>query len=484
MIRKSITFCLAAVLLISVLVLPANALSTQKQNWFFKPNGDKQPQLLGGSPLLSQYDVLALGSPDDKVIYLTFDAGYENGNVAKVLDALQKHQAPAAFFVLPGLLKHNPEIVMRMVNEGHTVCNHSTSHRDMSGVTSLDAFRAELQGIEDAYRKLTGLDMPKYFRPPEGSFSEQTLAFCKQLGYKTVFWSFAYADWDNNKQPSADFAKNKILSNLHPGEVLLLHPTSATNAAILDELLTEMENRGYRFGTLDELAESRSSQTSSVPQDSHASGTMNIEQYKQQGLVFAGNRDAGKVVALTFDDGPHPPQTDEIFAVLKKYGVRATFFPIGKNVQAHPEVEQRVYAAGHEIGNHTYSHAAVSKLTDDKLKEEILSTASVLQEQVGCSPVVFRPPGGDMSDAAVRLVNDMGYRYVLWSWKVDTRDWAAVSPQSVIHTVVTNVQDGDIVLFHDYVVGNSPTAKALDVLIPRLQAMGYRFVTVSELAEL
>lgn len=476
--RNLIALCLAVCLLSALLVLPTNALSTKKQNWFFKPNGEQQPELLGGSPLLSQYDVLALGDPNDKVVYLTFDAGYENGNVAKVLDALQKHNAPAAFFVLPGLLKHNPEVVTRMVNEGHTVCNHSTSHRDMSGVTDLDAFRAELQGIEDAYKTLTGLEMPKYFRPPEGSFSEQTLAFCDQLGYKTVFWSFAYADWDNNKQPGADFAKNKILSNLHPGEVLLLHPTSATNAAILDELLTEMESRGYRFGTLDELSEVTKTR------NERSAETVNIEQYKQQGLVFAGNREAGKVIALTFDDGPHPTQTDEILAVLKKYGVRATFFPIGENVQAHPEVEKRVCDAGHEIGNHTFSHATVSRLTDEKLKEEIQSTASILQEQVGCTPVVFRPPGGDISDAAVHLVNELGYRYVLWSWRVDTRDWAAVSVQSVIQTVVSNVQDGDIVLFHDYVVGNSPTAKALDILIPRLQQMGYRFVTVSELAAL
>lgn len=451
-----------------------DALSTAKQNWFFKSNGNNQPELLGGSDLPARYGALTLGRPDEKVLYLTFDAGYENGNVARVLDTLQKHNAVGAFFILPGIIKHSPEIVQRMADEGHTVCNHSTTHHDMSAVTSSEAFRAELKGLEDAYTALTGKQLAPFFRPPEGSFSEQTLAFCNQFGYRAVFWSYAYADWDNKAQMSPERAKQKLLSNLHPGEVLLLHPTSATNAAILDDFMTEAEKQGYRFGTLEELAERTPMPLSN--------STINVQEYEQQGLVFSENRGAGKTIALTFDDGPHPTQTDEILEVLAEYGIHATFFPIGKNISQAPDVARRVQAAGHEIGNHTYSHAFVSKLTDEQLQQEILSTAKLLQEQVGVTPVVFRPPGGDISDRAVDLVNKLGYRYVLWSWRVDTRDWAAVSVDSVVNTVLHNVQGGDIVLFHDYVVGKSPTAAALRVLIPKLIEEGYTFVTVSELA--
>ncbi len=474
--KQCFLFFLAAILLLPAAGIFPSALSTVKQNWYFKPNGNQQPVLLGGSGLIDQYGVLALGNAEDKVIYLTFDAGYENGNVATVLDALQKHQAPAAFFILPGLIKNSPEIVTRMVEEGHTVANHSTSHKDMSGITDLEAFRAELTGLEEQYTALTGKEMAKYFRPPEGSFSEQTLAFCKELGYRPVFWSYAYADWDNNAQPDPEKAKEKILSNLHPGEVLLLHPTSATNAAILDDLLTAMEEQGYRFGTLDELAANGAGNPEVE--------TLDIEEYKQQGLVFCENRSAGKYIALTFDDGPHPTQTDEILAVLAQYDVKATFFPIGKNIIEHPDIERRVFEAGHEIGNHTYSHVTVSRLSNEKLQEEIEATATLLQEQCGWTPVLFRPPGGDISDSAIKLVNQLGYRYVLWSWRVDTRDWAAVSVDSVVKTVMDNVQDGDVILFHDYVVGKSPTAEALKILIPALQEQGYQFVTVSELASM
>lgn len=470
--KKRIMLFLA--LLIAVLPLHAAAApGNAKQNWFFKTNGNQHPTILGGSNLPTQYGVLALGNPDDKVIYLTFDAGYENGNVATILDALKKHQAPSAFFILPGLIKYNPEIVQRMTDEGHTVCNHSTSHKDVSGITSPEAFRAELSGVEEQYKALTGKDMAKYFRPPEGSFSEQTLSLCAELGYRAVFWSFAYADWDNNSQMSPEKAKEKLLSTLHPGEVLLLHPTSATNAAIMDDLLTEIERQGYRFGTLDELA-----------RDVDARQSMRMQEYQKQGLVFSENPKAGKYIALTFDDGPHKTQTDEILAVLERYQVKATFFPIGQNIASHPEITKRVCQAGHEIGNHTYTHAMVSELTEEQLRKEIEDTAALIKEQCGVTPVLFRPPGGDISDDAVKLVNELGYRYVLWSWRVDTRDWAAVPVDSVVNTVLNNVQNGNIVLFHDYVVGKSPTAAALEILIPALQKQGYQFVTVSQLAEL
>jgi peptidoglycan/xylan/chitin deacetylase (PgdA/CDA1 family) len=171
-------------------------------------------------------------------------------------------------------------------------------------------------------------------------------------------------------------------------------------------------------------------------------------------------------------------------AVLQKHGVKATFFPIGENVKAHPELVKMAALQGHEIGNHTYSHCKVSAVSGELLEKEILSTEFLLQDLCGVTPRVFRPPGGDISKEAVELVNSLGYRYVLWSWRVDTRDWASVSVNSVVNTVLSGVKNGDIILFHDYVAGKSPTAEALEILIPKLQAQGYQFVTVSDLASL
>ncbi|MBQ1229852.1 MAG: polysaccharide deacetylase family protein [Clostridia bacterium] len=189
---------------------------------------------------------------DDKVIYLTFDAGYENGNVEKVLDVLQEEAAPGAFFILSNLIEKNPELVKRMEEEGHTVCNHTAHHKNMTLLKHAD-FSEELALLEEKYLALTGKNIASYYRPPEGCFNRENLVWAKERGYKTVFWSFAYPDWDNQKQMSPERAKKIILENAHNGEVMLLHPTSATNACILRDVIRELKAEGYRFGTLDEL---------------------------------------------------------------------------------------------------------------------------------------------------------------------------------------------------------------------------------------
>lgn len=188
----------------------------------------------------------------EKVVYLTFDAGYGNTSVEKILDTLKEEQVTGCFFILDGLIRHEPELVKRMAAEGHTVGNHTMHHKDMSRESD-ETLLAELHGLEEAYRALTGCELSHYYRPPEGRFSEANLACAQRNGYKTIFWSFAYADWDNNKQPSLEKARQMILDNTHNGEVMLLHPTSATNAAILGDVIREMRAQGYRFGTLDEL---------------------------------------------------------------------------------------------------------------------------------------------------------------------------------------------------------------------------------------
>ena len=188
----------------------------------------------------------------EKVIYLTFDAGYENGNVAKILDVLKEEGVCGSFFILENVIKRNPELVLRMADEGHIVCNHTLSHTNLVG-SSEDEFRDEVLGLEKMYFDLTGREMAKFFRPPKGSFDKEMLLRAKSLGYKTVFWSFAYADWDNGKQPSEMDALKKILDNVHNGEIMLLHPTSETNARIMSELIRTLKEQGYSFSTLDKI---------------------------------------------------------------------------------------------------------------------------------------------------------------------------------------------------------------------------------------
>lgn len=190
---------------------------------------------------------------NDKVIYLTFDAGYENGNVAKILDVLHKHAAPGTFFILSHLAEKETPLVQRMLDEGHLVCNHTSSHCDMSRKTDRESFLGELKELDDAMEKAVGVPAAKFYRPPEGRFSENNLVWAEEAGYTTVFWSFAYADWDNDRQPDPGEAKEKILSHAMNGSVFLLHPTSATNAAVLDEVMTVLEREGFRFGRIDEI---------------------------------------------------------------------------------------------------------------------------------------------------------------------------------------------------------------------------------------
>lgn len=455
--------------------LPFSALADNAKNWYFKSAKDHtQPKLMGGADY-GEHDVLSIGSPNDKVVYLTFDAGYENGNVEKTLDILKKHNATGAFFILPAIIKSNTDLIMRLADEGHTVCNHTFSHKSIAYM-SKEQLSDELKKLEDVYREYTGREMTKYFRPPEGSFSVDALKNLNELGYTTVFWSFAYADWDNKAQKDHSWAKKKILDNVHNGMVLLLHPTSATNAAILDEVLTEIENMGYRFGSLDELK----SYTDSTKGKTEFPTSKLLDEYKEMGIVFTGNASAEKKVALTFDDGPHEKLTLEILDILDEHGVKATFFPIGKNVEENPEVMNAVISRGHEVGNHTYSHANVSNLSSNQLREEITRTETILK-RLGANPTLFRPPGGAYSKNALDTAFEMGYKYILWSWRLDTKDWSSPSVDQVIKTVKENVTDGGIILFHDYVAKNSPTPESLRVLIPYLKEKGYTFVTVSEL---
>ena len=245
---------LAAALTAAAWIIGSRTLPTAAWGLSFRQEGSP---LVGpaSQSQLAAYDGAYLGDTSQKVIYLTFDAGYENGCTAKILDVLKAHQAPAAFFLVGNYIEKNADLVRRMVAEGHTVGNHTMHHYDMSQLSDPEAFRQELQALEALYYQVTGQEMEKYYRPPQGVYSQENLEMAKEMGYKTVFWSLAYVDWNNDDQPTAEYAFSKLLPRIHNGAVVLLHSTSQTNAQILDELLTKWEEMGYRFAPISELWE-------------------------------------------------------------------------------------------------------------------------------------------------------------------------------------------------------------------------------------
>ena len=206
-----------------------------------------------GVDQLRQYDAAYIGDTGEKVLYLTFDAGYENGCTAEILDILKEQEVQAAFFLVGNYIEKNADLVRRMVQEGHTVGNHTMHHYDMSRLSDKAAFQKELTDLEALYRDTVGSLMPKFYRPPQGLYSEENLAMAKELGYQTVFWSLAYVDWNNDSQPSREQALSKLLPRTHNGAVILLHSTSRTNAQILGELIEHWKAEGYRFASEEEL---------------------------------------------------------------------------------------------------------------------------------------------------------------------------------------------------------------------------------------
>ena len=253
--KRDLLILLIAVVIalaVSVSVFASSALSTGSWGLSFRQEG-APPIGNAGKDQLRQYQAAYIGNVGEKVLYLTFDAGYENGCTAKILDTLKEKQVPAAFFLVGNYIRQSPDLVRRMVAEGHTVGNHTMHHYDMSRLSDKAAFSKELTDLEALYMETVGQELPKFYRPPQGIYSEENLKMAQELGYKTLFWSLAYVDWNNDAQPTREAAFAKLLPRTHNGAVVLLHSTSKTNAEILGELIDKWKEAGYRFGTLDEL---------------------------------------------------------------------------------------------------------------------------------------------------------------------------------------------------------------------------------------
>jgi len=234
----------------------AAELLPETENWGlgFGKSGEK-PTGNATVDEMKQYDAYYMADGNEKVLYLTFDCGYENGNTEPILDALKAHNAPATFFVVGHFLESAPDIVKRMVEEGHTVGNHTYHHPDMSKISDETSFRKEMEDAANLFKEVTGTDMAMYYRPPQGKYNTANLQMAKDMGYSTFFWSLAYVDWNVDDQPSHEEAMEKLMGRIHPGAIVLLHSTSRTNGEILDEVLTKWEEMGYTFRPLSDFVE-------------------------------------------------------------------------------------------------------------------------------------------------------------------------------------------------------------------------------------
>ena len=252
--KRDYAMLLTAVVAVAAILLTQGQRALPAGSWGLSFRQEGAPPVgNAGAGQLKKYDAAYIGSGGEKVLYLTFDAGYENGCTETILDTLKKHEVPAAFFLVGNYLEKNADLVRRMVEEGHIVGNHTMHHYDMSKLTEEATFAGELTALEDLFRQVTGKELPKYYRPPQGIYSEDNLKMAQKLGYKTVFWSLAYVDWNNDAQPDPAASVEKLMGRTHNGAVILLHSTSTTNAEILDELLTKWKEQGYTFQTIDAL---------------------------------------------------------------------------------------------------------------------------------------------------------------------------------------------------------------------------------------
>lgn len=259
--KKMLTGALSAITALCVCIMIMSGVMNNKAvqanadvNWGLSFNSsDGIPTGNATSAKLKEYDAYYIGNTSEKNIYLTFDAGYENGYTSNILDVLKKHNVKATFFLVGNFIQTSPDLVKRMTQEGHTVGNHTMTHPDMSSISDEASFKKELSELEKLYQETTGKEMMKIYRPPQGKFSEENLKMAQSMGYSTIFWSLAYVDWYNDNQPTKEQAFDKLVPRIHNGAVVLLHSTSKTNSEILDELLTKWEDMGYTIKPVGEL---------------------------------------------------------------------------------------------------------------------------------------------------------------------------------------------------------------------------------------
>lgn len=251
--KKGLLSKISSACLLFVMFFITSTISLNAYGFGFTRNDEhKTPNIGFYQEILDSTSSYYVGDTNKKEIYLTFDSGYDNGELPKILDILKEEEVLASFFITGDFVKRFPDLVIRMTNEGHTICNHTYHHPDLTKLSS-DEIAYELRKLEDEYFFLTKSRMASYVRTPEGSFDKKTLKVIESLGYKTVFWSSAIVDWKVNGQKGKDYAKKMFLDNLHNGAIILMHSVSSSNREALPSIIREVKSMGYDFKTVSSL---------------------------------------------------------------------------------------------------------------------------------------------------------------------------------------------------------------------------------------
>ncbi len=247
-IKKTIGVFILSLIISLFLNLFASASQDRVYGWGMKPGKTGEKPDVGQlyESILSRHNAFYIDKTTSKRLYLTFDAGYENGYTSKILDVLKKHKVSATFFLVGDYLEREQDLVKRMVKEGHFIGNHTWSHKDLTKL-SKEEYAKELTEFEEYYRQLTGKNLVKILRPPAGTFSERSLKIADELGYYTIFWSLAYKDWEVERQHGSEYAYNQVMKRIHPGAIILLHNVSKDNALALEKIIIDLRQQGYEF---------------------------------------------------------------------------------------------------------------------------------------------------------------------------------------------------------------------------------------------
>lgn len=251
--KKKIAIIFCCILLLSIFAISYTLFATSDSWGLSFGEANTVPKGNASKEELEKYNAYFIGDENNKELYLTFDVGYEAGYTESILDTLKKHNIKAAFFIVGNYFDSNPDTIQRMTDEGHIVANHTLTHPNMSKMSTFEDFKNQIIPNEEKYNKITGKELRKYYRPPQGVYNTQNLQDAKNLGYTTIFWSVAYVDWEQDNQPSHEKAISTLMKRIHNGAIILLHSTSKTNMEILDDFITKCQNLGYEFKTLDEL---------------------------------------------------------------------------------------------------------------------------------------------------------------------------------------------------------------------------------------
>jgi len=434
---------------------------------------------------LPEVDIIKAGSDRAEIISyayttkpqlaLTFNGTGSENTIESILDELDKYALKATFFLPGERVAENPTIALEILRRGHRIQNGAFSKADLTSLTYDEVYR-EIKLSHDIILQKTGVSA-KYLRPSSGKFKDDVLAAASQCGYDDVVTYTIYPrSWNLEDAEAAE----KILRQLSRGRIIMLNADSADVVKEISMVVKMTSKAGLKLVTLEELLEGQYKRLPSEKIPGYYAAKVNADYEKTEYQKIRAGQGDKKQVAITFDDWANDFYLSKILEVLRKYGVKSTFFLRGSGVESNPNLARLILEEGHEVANHTYNHKAVTGISPEEVQKEVVRCHQVLSEALGQSPkLYFRPPTGTIDDLSAKAVAASGYKTIVM-YDVSPQDWKAEeSVNSIVKDVIENTGPGSNIVLH--LQDDMKTALALDTIIKELKDEGYELVTVSEL---